>query len=549
MSGIVTPRIGRTLDTRTEEGPALDIRKADTRQLLQFAGIVRRWWWLVVAAAVIAAGVGYVLTKRVQPTYEASATLFVNTAPVQDTQGSYADSLYSVMLAKAYADMIPSYRVANAVIQRNHLDMAASNLVSKIHATALADLPMVSVAVRDTSRTRAASVAESVTQTFIDLNKADQSSRYSLAEQTVRSQLAALRQRIDALNARLSALSSSSSASVDSLNALSAEVTSLQNSEPALTTQLNNLLFSQSQSLTMLTITEHAQAPTKPISPNLSFNLLLALLAGLLVAIVAIILLESLDDSLKSPAVLEEELKLPVLGAISGVTGDGGAPLVTAMSHGRYAEAFRALRTNVNVRNAERAPRSVLIASPQQRDGKSTVAVNYALALAQAGQRVVLVDADLRGPSVRRILSLPSDTGLTDFLQNPALGLTIVQPGGVENLENLEVVTSGPIPPNPSELLGSRRMAQLLDLLKAHADVVILDSPAVLRATDAAVLANQVDDVLLLLDAQYTTMHAAANTVQSLQLAGARVLGIVINHCDGKQSSFGIPYRRLVATA
>jgi non-specific protein-tyrosine kinase len=514
----------------------------ETRDLAQWVAILRRWWWLLVAAAILAGSASYVVTKQIKPTYEATTKLFVNTASVGNSSSNYGDSLYATMLSKAYAEMIVSYRVAGAVLAHTPVRMTATALIREIQATSDPNTPLITIAVRDRSKEQAALLAEAVAQAFIQINMQDQGTRYKDAQDTLNTQIAKVQSRIDAANARLRSVAAqggSSGQTSTEITSLTAQINSLQSNLATLNTQLNNLLFGKSQTMTTLTITEHAQVPTAPVSPNARLNLLLAVLAGLLLASGAALLMEYLDDSLKSPALAEERLKTPVIGAISRFAADGGPALVANRSHDRDAEAFKVLRTNIHFTNVDRPPRSLLITSPGQGDGKSTIAANYAVAVAQTGQRVIIVDADLRRPSLHRIFSLGPGPGLTDYLRDPSLGLGIVRDGPVENLR---VVTSGAIPPNPSELLGAQRMTECLQMLLANADVVIVDTPPVLVVTDASVLANRVDGAVLIVDLDKTPMRAATHALQSVQMVGGKVLGIVVNRFDARRIGYGQYY-------
>jgi capsular exopolysaccharide synthesis family protein len=155
--------------------------------------------------------------------------------------------------------------------------------------------------------------------------------------------------------------------------------------------------------------------------------------------------------------------------------------------------------------------------------------------VAQLGQRVILVDADLRRPSVKRVFGMGPGLGLTDYLRDPSLGLSVARE---TQIENLRVVTSGPTPPNPSELLSSHRMQEFIEMASADADVVIIDSPPALVVTDPSILCSRVDGILLVLDMMNTPMRAAAQTIQALQMVGGHVIGVVANRFDPRNAGY-----------
>ena len=215
---------------------------------------------------------------------------------------------------------------------------------------------------------------------------------------------------------------------------------------------------------------------------------------------------------------------------------EGSSQLVANLRRDANAEAFKTLRTNVQFVNVDRPPRTVLVASGRPSEGKSTVAANYAVAVAQSGKSVILVDCDLRRPSQHRIFGIEPGAGLTDYLRDARLGLSVARP---TRIENLRLVSSGPIPPNPSELLGSQRMTDFIAMAIEHADMVVIDSPPALVVTDASVLAPHVDGIVLVLDEEKTRMRAALLTCQMFKMVGAKMLGVVVNKFDTRHAGYG----------
>lgn len=190
------------------------------------------------------------------------------------------------------------------------------------------------------------------------------------------------------------------------------------------------------------------------------------------------------------------------------------------------AEAYRILRTNIEFSSTDRKIKVILVTSSGPAEGKSTTAANMAIAMAEANRRVLLIDCDLRKPAIHRMFGLVNIKGLTNILVE---GLEYSDITNVTEVENLEVITSGPKPPNPAELLGSQRMKELLDKVREDYDVVIIDTPPVLPVTDAAVLSQYVDGVVLVAGYGLTTFEAAAQAKASLQKVNAKILGVVLN--------------------
>ncbi|MBI3978842.1 MAG: CpsD/CapB family tyrosine-protein kinase [Chloroflexi bacterium] len=190
------------------------------------------------------------------------------------------------------------------------------------------------------------------------------------------------------------------------------------------------------------------------------------------------------------------------------------------------AEAYRQLRTNIQFSSLDRPIRTLLVTSTSPDEGKSTTLANLAITIAQTGNRVVLVDCDLRRPTMHTVFGVKNGTGVTGLMLSDGGEEAALQESGIPNLL---LLPSGPLPPNPSELLSSRRLSQILDRLSAVADYVLLDSPPVIAVTDAAVLASKVDGVLLVVRAGKTKREMARKAKQLLEKVNARLVGVVLN--------------------
>lgn len=276
-----------------------------------------------------------------------------------------------------------------------------------------------------------------------------------------------------------------------------------------------------------LSIIKPAAAPTTPSAPNTRLNLFLGLLVGLAVGVLAALLRTSLDTRIRGEADLRKVTDGPLLGGISFDTQATKKPLLTqSPPQSPRAESFRQLRTNLQFANISDKARTVLVTSSLPGEGKSTTATNLAIALAQAGQSVCLVDADLRRPMVSEYLGLDRSAGLTTALVGIAEVEDLLQPWGGDNLF---VLTSGQIPPNPSELLGSDEMKSLLSRLEISFDVVIIDAPPLLPVTDAAVLSQHVGGVVIVVGTQKLRGQDLEKSINALELVGSNILGFVLN--------------------
>lgn len=280
---------------------------------------------------------------------------------------------------------------------------------------------------------------------------------------------------------------------------------------------------------------EQADLPQAPVEPQVSRNTALGLLVGLLLGAGYAVLRHTLDRRLRTAADFESRFRVPVVGTIPA-----SAALRTerndAADDPRAAEAFRKLRTNLVFMDVDHPPKVLVITSPKPNDGKSTVAQNIARTLARSGERVILIDADLRRPSVADQLGIEGSVGVTTVLSGQIGLAQALQP--VAGEPNLHVLAAGSLPPNPSEVLGSQAMHALLQRA-GEQGYVIFDSPPLLPVTDAAVLATIADGALVVASAGDTLDAEFATALDTLAAVNARMLGVVLNRASSRSFGYG----------
>lgn len=282
-----------------------------------------------------------------------------------------------------------------------------------------------------------------------------------------------------------------------------------------------------------VSIAEQAAMPSTPVSPNIPLNTIAAVVLGLLIGAAIAFVIEYFDDTVKDSQDVEDLAGLSTLGVVSRFSSGRGrehskaANGAAAVSHLPSEEEYRQLRTNIHFSLLGLKSKVLLITSSNPREGKSTTAYNLATVLAQAGHRVILVDADLRRPSLHTQFGTPNSFGITGLLLS---GSDAVEAALVKtSYKNLSLLPSGPIPPNPSEVLMSQAMQDIIERIRSMADYVILDSPPVLAVTDARILAGQADATILVVETGRTRTEAFHRAYEALRQTNARVIGAVLN--------------------
>lgn len=277
-----------------------------------------------------------------------------------------------------------------------------------------------------------------------------------------------------------------------------------------------------------------AQPPSRPFSPNTVLIVLTGLLVGLGVGVAYAVLREMLDTRVHDEKDLERVSDAPLLGKVARKSRrDPAGITMRVMPRSTGAEAYRRIQANLEFIDVDHRPRTIVVTSAVTRDGKSTTSVNLALALAERSPRVLLIDADLRRPSIAELCGVEPDVGLTTVLRGAISAQEAIVPGG----DSLSVLPAGALPPNPGQLLGSEAMRTLLATLSARYDYIVIDSPPLLSASDALGLAHIADGAIVVARYRSTRRGQLKDTIESLENVNARVLGIVLNQVKDRRSN------------
>lgn len=502
--------------------------------------LLRRWLPLLVGAAVGSGLVAFTASGFIARTYEARTTLIVGQS-LSAVNPDYSQLLASQRLSATYAQLATTRPIVEQVMGQLGVPGTVTELRRRVTASAAPDSTILTISVTDPSPTTAASIANALAAELVS-SAPELSGLEEGVKAFVTEELRATQAEIQATQMEVQQLltvESRTPAQEAQLNTAQSRLTSLRSSFA------NLIAFVSIGSANILTVVEPAVPPDEPVWPRPLLNTLLASLLALLVVMFLILLAAYLDEGLKDADVVREVLDLPTLAMVPRMPGERGRSEIYRLAmlvlpRSAEAEAFRILRTNVEFTSIDVTLTTLMVTSPSVGEGKTVVAANLAVAFAQAGRRVLLVDADLRKPGVQSIFNSEGDRGLSDLLRPSgpawqALVSTTEEP-------NLQILTTGPLPPNPAELLGTQRMRTIVDELRAAHDLVIFDSPPLLPVTDAAILSTYVDGVVLVVDARRTRRDAARRAREALERAGARMLGVVVNRLRVGEEALYAPY-------
>ncbi len=513
--------------------------------------LLRKWVWLVIVGVLLFGGSAFVVSRNMTPVYAASTTLLVTPGSAQALD-NYSSLIASERLAQTYAQLLQSAPILEETYRRlesqSVTDLEAGGSVSgfSVSAQPVRDTQLLGVTVTGTDPDLIMIAANTLVEVFIEWQAEVQRARYAESKENLAAEMERAQSSIQQTEERIQTLQAGGEkVDENELGRLQDQLARYRNSYSALLSSYSNIGLAEANSGATVTVVSAAAKPPAPIRPQVMRTTLFAAAVGALLAAGVAFLIEYLDDTVKNPEDVQS-VGLTVLAMVQRVSQDSknGLPQLYAVSQPKSlaAEAYRTLRTNLQFSSLDTPLRSLVVTSAVATEGKTTTAANLAVVMAQAGKRVVLVDGDLRRPSVHRLFDLTNETGLTTALVEDLSALSgSLRESGVENLR---VLTAGPVPPNPQELLGSQRMEDLLHKLEEEVDAIVLDTPPTLIVADANVLAARTDGVLVVVNTGRTRRAAVQQAVDGLRQVGAHLLGGVLNMVDtrGRRSSYYYSY-------
>jgi len=465
-----------------QNGMKEDLMEIDLREIIR---IIFRQWWVVGVFFLISVTASFVLSFYVlQPVYKAEATLFVGKEGSKTGGIELGEIQLNDKLVLDYREIIKSRLAAREIIEKLNLDMSIEAFQKCVTVTTVNNSRLIKIAFLSSDPRLAMDVANALSEFII--KKAE-------------------------------------------------DIVDVKNVQ----------------------VIDAAEFPSRPIKPNKKMNLAIAGVVGIMAGIGVILIIEYLDSTLKNSEDVERYLGFNVIGEIPKFEGEkrnhrkkrnsvdslsferGKLSSNLISFHdpkARASEAYRALRTNIGFLGVDRQIKSIVVTSPDQAEGKSTTCANIAISMAQTDKKVLLLECDLRKPKIHKYFGVENDKGLTDVIVNNMEYEAVTRK--IDQIKNLYVITCGPIPPNPAEILESAKMNDLINRLKDSFDMVILDSPPVSELTDAAIVSKNADGVILVIASGESNIDMARHAKSALENVKARVLGVVLTKLDRSSGSY-----------
>jgi len=515
-------------------------------ELRYYLRLFKKWFWLVIVGAILGLVGGYIVSLLTVPVYQSTVTLLISQGadPLRD---QYTAMIASQRAAITYVEQLKSSEVLEQVARDLNIATPTGGLPAAVLAQNVRDTQLIRVSVEDINPARAQAIANQIAKVFNEQLNTFQRERYRIVQEDMDRQVAETRKKIDETQKALAPLGDSNDPKAlaapefvrTERQRLQLELTTLQSQYSVLLASAQNVRLAASRYTDAVTVSSPAKMPIAPIRPRTSTNILIGLAVGTLIGLGIAFLIEYLDDSLKTSDDVMRVLELGTLGNVVRFPKGTKSPLVALDSpRAPYVEAYRNLRTNLQFSFAVDSTATLVVASAEPGEGKSTTIANLAVVMAQVGKRVLLVDTDLRRPTQHHIFGVPAEPGLTDVFLGEQTFDQVVRETPVPSLH---LLTSGRLPPNPAELLASAWMDRFIMQMQERYDVVLFDAPPILPVTDAILLASKTKHLVWIISAGKTRADTLRRAREALLQVDAKILGVVLNRISGG-SGYGYYY-------
>ena len=537
------------MDINLDQGLTEPTGELNSIDIKRYFYLLRSYWWVLLLTTLLGGGAAFISSSLMTPIYSTATTLLIDTNR-GSSRTTASDLSAGEQLATTYAIIVESPRIRQQVADQVGLEI---DQLGKIDADHVGGTQLLRITIENENPLLAAHIANTVAEVFANETQSLQTNGFSASKENLQAQLDYLENQIANSNNSLEKLDAQTPEAISERNRLEDLVNRQNQSYTTLLQSFEELRLAELQATSNIMQIDPAEVPLKPVRPRIMITTVLGTIVGLLLGVGIVLFSDFLDDTIKSSADIERLTRVPVMasvGRLRKATNEPGSELITInQPRDPSSESFRDLRTALLFSAVDKPNGTIVVTSANPSEGKSTVAANLAVVLAQAGNNVLLVDCDLRRPRQSTIFGRPNHTGLSMLLleYNPqadaseadAVISNAIQPVSLgAQGSNLWLMASGPIPPNPSELLGSAKMKVVLAQLSTRYDYVIIDTPPALIVTDPYVISMRADGVILVVSAGSTRHNDVVNSVNRFRELRAPILGAVLNNKSTRTGNY-----------
>jgi capsular exopolysaccharide synthesis family protein len=506
----------------------------DTSDFRHYVYLLWHWAWLILVITLLAGAGGYIASEHMTPVYQTSTKLLVIQAG-SNSSLNYEGVLASQSLTGTYSNMMATTSILQDVVKKLGITVNLVTLAKQISVTPVRDTQLIVVSVKGTDPVQISLIANTLVLTFVDKINTIQAKRFPNSQENLQTQLTSVQKQLQDANDQKNATNDlAEKKRLDSL------IVQYQQIYTSLLTNYEQARLAEVQINNSIVQINQAEPPTIPIQPNVKIYTALSAIITAILTMAILFIIDTFDDTIKTPLQVSRILNLPVLGIIPRHKKDVSLISQVAPSS-PVSEAFRSLRANLLGTITDEPLHSILVTSPSPKEGKSLVSSNFSVVLAQAGNKVILVDADLRHPTIHVMLKIPNITGLTTLLLKRSSSLdSVIQPTDTTDLFAITTGEGSPVLAS-MELFGSKNMGMIIEKLKESSAIVVVDSPPILPVADTKIIAPLIDGVLLVVQPGKTTFAEMREAMKQLKLVRANIFGVILNNVNLNNP----PYRYL----
>jgi polysaccharide biosynthesis transport protein len=495
----------------------------------EYIQILWRGKWIILACIVIAGILGFIISSNAIPLYRAEAKILIAEQNIPSELFGQTEVQYSTSSKTNFEtqiEVVKSRRFKEEVIRLLSLGMTPSQLEEKMNISSVGDTNIISISVYDTDARRAADIANTMAEVYIGWNEESYKSNLREILEEIEATLQEARTKLDDTSSRIAALEESGMPISESLRVELAIDSDLY---LMLSEKYENLRIEEALGKSSAEIIEPAVVPGYSNQQNRNRTILISLLAGLAAGCLIVLLISFFDNKIKTSEDIKRYLGLEVISHIEYNRKNGQKKnelMILKDPRSITSETVKELRTNLEYFNVDRRIKRLCITSSQLQEGKSFVSANLAVAFAQSGIKTIVLDCDLRRPNIHRYFDGDNEKGITSII---AGSLDISEAIRETGVRGLQYIASGPIPPNPVEILQSKKMGSILESVSKDYQYVIIDTPPIINVADWMVMAKEVDAIILVAKSGALTRQVAIEVNDKIKLVKDKILGVVLN--------------------